>query len=171
MATEASQSRELASSQDRRRSCHRRPELSPPKTLQKEQALPVTRLFAFSLIWSSRSSVRCLAAPGRTTEAPPRPSSRRGRISERPLRPKLTPVPLQWRSNASPFWITVFAQFPAARSRNYPGWQLMPNWQRTAHHDGLLIGRRDLSALEQHAQPPATGAAAEARRERTSSPP
>jgi hypothetical protein len=28
----------------------------------------------------------------------------------------------------------------------------MPVRQRTAHHDGLLIGRRDLSALEQRAQ-------------------
>ena len=69
MATEASQSRELASSQDRRRSCFLRPEQSLPRTLQKEQALPVTRLIAFSLIWSSRSSVRFVAAPA----APPKP--------------------------------------------------------------------------------------------------
>jgi len=47
------------------------------------------------------------AASRRTTEAPPRQSGRRGRISERPQRPELTTLPLQWRPNASPFWIML----------------------------------------------------------------
>src|SRR5258708_23565733 len=47
------------------------------------------------------------AASRRTTEAPPRPSSRRGRISERPQRPELTTLPLQSWPNASPFWIML----------------------------------------------------------------
>src|SRR6266446_6464480 len=47
------------------------------------------------------------AASRRTTEAPPRPSGRRGRISERPQRPELTTLPLQSRLNASPFWIML----------------------------------------------------------------
>src|SRR5258708_19494789 len=47
------------------------------------------------------------AASRRTTEAPPRPSGRRGRISERPQRPELTTLPLQSRTNASPFWIML----------------------------------------------------------------
>src|SRR5258708_14648011 len=37
------------------------------------------------------------AALRRITEAPPRPSGRRGRISERPQRPELTTLPLQSR--------------------------------------------------------------------------
>src|SRR5262249_43435956 len=40
-------------------------------------------------------------------EAPPRPSGRRGRISERPQRTELTTLPLQSRPNASPFWIML----------------------------------------------------------------
>jgi hypothetical protein len=47
------------------------------------------------------------AASRRTTEAPPRPSGQRGRISERPQRPELTTLPLQSRPNASPFWIML----------------------------------------------------------------
>jgi hypothetical protein len=47
------------------------------------------------------------AASRRTTEAPPRPWSQRGRISERPQRPALTTLPLQSRPNASPFWIML----------------------------------------------------------------
>jgi len=48
-----------------------------------------------------------MAALRRTTEAPPRRSSRRGRISERLWRPELPTVPLQSRANASPFWIML----------------------------------------------------------------
>ena len=47
------------------------------------------------------------AASHRTTEAPPRPWSQRGRISERPWRPERVTVPLQSRPNASPFWIML----------------------------------------------------------------
>src|SRR5438445_12385481 len=47
------------------------------------------------------------AASRRSTEAPPRPSGRRGRISERPQRPELTTLPLRSRLNASPFWIML----------------------------------------------------------------
>jgi hypothetical protein len=43
----------------------------------------------------------------RTTEAPPRPPGRRGRISERRQRPELTILPLQSRPNASSFWIIL----------------------------------------------------------------
>src|SRR5437868_2378975 len=56
---------------------------------------------------TSRSSVRLKRRRRRTTEAPPRPSGRRGRISERPQRPELTTLPLQSRPNASPFWIML----------------------------------------------------------------
>jgi hypothetical protein len=50
--------------------------------------------------------LQSVKAPSRrTTEAPPRPSGRRGRISERPQRPELTTVPLQSQPNASLFWI------------------------------------------------------------------
>src|SRR5262245_23774915 len=48
-----------------------------------------------------------MAASRRTTEAPPRPWSRRGRISERPWCSELTTVPLQLRTNASPFCIML----------------------------------------------------------------
>ena len=53
------------------------------------------------------------AASRRTTEAPPRPSGRRGRISERPQRPELTTLPLQSRPNASPFWIMLLLSVSA----------------------------------------------------------
>ena len=42
-----------------------------------------------------------------TTEAPPRPSSRRGRIPERAYRPELVTRPLCLRRKASPFWIML----------------------------------------------------------------
>src|SRR5213080_4723847 len=64
-------------------------------------------LSASLLTLTSRSSVRLKRCRHRTTEAPPRPSGRRGRISERPQRPELTTLPLQSRPNASPFWITL----------------------------------------------------------------
>src|SRR6266481_194248 len=63
-------------------------------------------LSASSRTLTSRSSVR-LRRHRRTTEAPPRPSGRRGRNSERPQRPELTALPLQSRPNASPFWIML----------------------------------------------------------------
>src|SRR5216684_7462114 len=56
---------------------------------------------------TSRSSVRLKRRRYRTTEAPPRPSGRRGRISERRQRPELTTLPLQSRPNASAFWIML----------------------------------------------------------------
>ena len=43
----------------------------------------------------------------RTTEAPPRRWSRRGRIPEHIKSPELTKVPLCLRRNASPFWIIL----------------------------------------------------------------
>jgi hypothetical protein len=65
------------------------------------------------------------AASRRTTEAPPRPSGRRGRISERPRRPELTTLPLQSRPNASPFWIILLLSVGAldggARPPALPG--------------------------------------------------
>jgi hypothetical protein len=75
------------------------------------------------------------AASHRTTEAPPRPSGRRGRISERPQRPELTTLPLQSRSNASPFWDHVIAQFTKRAGRSVrsnerhirEGTQFLPN--------------------------------------------
>jgi hypothetical protein len=69
------------------------------------------QLIAYSRTLTSRSSVRSMAASRRTTEAPPRPSSRRGRISERPRRPELATLPLQSRPNASPFWIMLLLSF------------------------------------------------------------
>ena len=42
-----------------------------------------------------------------TTEAPPRPSSRRGRIPKRNPRPELTAVPLRLHREASTFWIIL----------------------------------------------------------------
>ena len=56
-----------------------------------------------------------MAATRRTTEAPPRPWSRRGRISERPWRLELTTVPLQSRLNASPFCIILLLNSAAQR--------------------------------------------------------
>src|SRR5262249_2060371 len=67
----------------------------------------LTEMTASSQTLTSRSSVRLMAASRRTTEAPPRPSSRRGRISERLTRPELTTVPLKSRPDASPFWIML----------------------------------------------------------------
>jgi hypothetical protein len=42
-----------------------------------------------------------------TTEAPPRLSSRQGRIPKRSQRPELGTVPLCLREKASPFWIIL----------------------------------------------------------------
>src|SRR5262249_49581896 len=55
----------------------------------------------------------CWRRRAATTEAPLRPAGRRGRISERPRRPKLRTVPLQSQLNASPFWITLLLSFGA----------------------------------------------------------
>jgi hypothetical protein len=46
-----------------------------------------------------------------TTEAPPRLSSRRGRIPKRTLRAELHTVPLQMPMNASPFWIMLLLRW------------------------------------------------------------
>ena len=51
--------------------------------------------------WYQRGAIR------RTTEAPPRPPGRRGRIPNRTLRPERFTVPLQSPMNASPFWIML----------------------------------------------------------------
>src|SRR5258708_28217515 len=64
-------------------------------------------LSASLLTLTARSSLRLKRRRYRTTEAPPRPSGRRGRISERRQRPELTTLPLQSRPNASPFWIML----------------------------------------------------------------
>ena len=60
-------------------------------------------LNAFAL----RSLIRVSAASCRTTDAPPRPSSRRGRISECVKGPELAKVPLCLQTNASLFWIIL----------------------------------------------------------------
>src|SRR5258705_8849272 len=65
-------------------------------------------LSASLLTLTSRSSVWLKRRRHRTTEAPPRPSGRRGRISERPQRPGLATLPLQSRPNASAFWVMLF---------------------------------------------------------------
>src|SRR5258707_15737426 len=73
------------------------------------------------------------AASRRTTEAPPRPSGRRGRISERPQRPELTTLPLQSRLNAGPFWIMLFL---LARQNRQGVWGKVPNYDRVASEIG-----------------------------------
>src|SRR5262245_60090687 len=80
---------------------------------------------------TSRSSVRLMAACCRTTEAPPRRGSRRGRISERPQRPGLGAVPLQSRSNASPFWIMLLLSFGIAEHGMIDEWQRRTEQQTT----------------------------------------
>src|SRR5436305_14559655 len=65
------------------------------------------QLSASSRTSASRSSLRLKRRRYRTTEAPPRPSGRRGRISERPQRPELKTLPLQSPPNASPFCIML----------------------------------------------------------------
>jgi hypothetical protein len=52
-----------------------------------------------------------------TTEAPPRLSSRQGRIPKRSQRPELGTVPLCLREKASPFWIILLLVegYPEAR--------------------------------------------------------
>ena len=45
------------------------------------------------------------ASSAATTDAPPRPSSRLGRIPERAYRSELVTLPLCWLRKASPFWI------------------------------------------------------------------
>jgi hypothetical protein len=47
------------------------------------------------------------ASPAATTEAPPRSSSRRGRIPERAFRSELARVALWLLRKASPFWIIL----------------------------------------------------------------
>src|SRR5271154_2347567 len=54
--------------------------------------------FGIEILHSVFAASRC------TTEAPPRLSSRRGRISKRDRRPDFVTVPLQWRPHASHFW-------------------------------------------------------------------
>src|SRR5207253_10533587 len=79
--------------------------------------LRMALLSAFLLTLTSRSSVRLKRCRYRTTEAPPRPSGRRGRISERPQRPELTTLALQSRPNASPFWIMLLLSVGALEHR------------------------------------------------------
>ena len=52
-------------------------------------------------------SFGCAATIAATTEAPPRLSSRRGRIPKRSQRPELATVPLCLCEEASPFWIIL----------------------------------------------------------------
>ena len=47
------------------------------------------------------------ASSAATTDAPPRPSSRRGRIPKRAYRSELATLPLCWLRKASPFWIIL----------------------------------------------------------------
>ena len=76
------------------------------RALQRAQAPPVRSMVSSrALTW--RSSVRFMRPLGRTTDAPPRPRSRRGRISGRAWRPRLAPVPLRSARKASPFWIML----------------------------------------------------------------
>jgi hypothetical protein len=75
--------------------------------LQQERGLPMTQMVASWQSLTLRSSVRFRAALRRTTEAPPRRWSRRGRIPEHVKSPKLTKVPLCLRRKASPFRIIL----------------------------------------------------------------
>jgi hypothetical protein len=77
--------------------------VGPGEAARGVQPLWMRLLSASSRTLTSRSSVRLKRRRYRTTEAPPRPSGRRGRISERRQRPELTTLPLQSRPNASPF--------------------------------------------------------------------
>ena len=52
-------------------------------------------------------SFGCAATIAATTEAPPRRTSRRGRIPKRSQAPELDTVPLCVREKASPFWIIL----------------------------------------------------------------
>ncbi|MGZ9021580.1 MAG: hypothetical protein ACXW3S_16880, partial [Rhodoplanes sp.] len=84
--------------------------LSPPKTLQKEQALPVTRLFAFSLIWSSRSSFGL----SRRRAAPPKPHLGHragGAGSQSALCARKNGSTAPMAVNSSPFRIMVLLSF------------------------------------------------------------
>src|SRR4029453_8660878 len=54
------------------------------------------------------------------TEAPPRPSSRRGRIPRFACRPELVTLALCLRGKASPFWIMLLLVLGAARSSDDP---------------------------------------------------
>ena len=54
------------------------------------------------------------ASSAATTEAPPRPSSRRGRIPERAYRSELATLPLCWLRKASPFWIILLLVLAAS---------------------------------------------------------
>ena len=65
------------------------------------------RLFAdFLTGFGIGISIRLIAAFRRTTEAPPRPTSRRGAIP-RPVSARTAVLPLQSPKNASPFWIML----------------------------------------------------------------
>src|SRR5206468_1425217 len=79
----ASQGREIASSPDPLSSGERDRELPAATALQQSFPSVLAEVFASSQTWTSRSSVRLMTASRRTTEAPPWPPSRRGRISER----------------------------------------------------------------------------------------
>ena len=58
-----------------------------------------------------------MAAGCRTTKAPSRPTSRRGRISERSRRPERPTLPLQSQPNASPFWIMLLLRLGATERK------------------------------------------------------
>jgi hypothetical protein len=62
-------------------------------------------------------SFGCAAIIAATTEAPPRLSSRQGRIPKRSQRPETDTVPLCLREEASPFWIILLlvGGYPEAR--------------------------------------------------------
>src|SRR5262245_14532973 len=92
---------------------------------------------ACSQTLTSRSSVRLMAASRRTAEAPPRPSSRRGRISERFTHPKLTTVPLKSRPNASPFWIMLLLSSTA-----FENGMMDADRTREAEHQTTNLGVR-----------------------------
>jgi hypothetical protein len=63
------------------------------------------RRFAAGLLIEISFGFTALVAA--TTEAPPRPPSRRGRIPEHIERPELNAVPLRWSEKASLFWIIL----------------------------------------------------------------
>ena len=74
------------------------------------------QLIAFSQTLTFRSSVQLIAASRRTTEAPPRPSSRQGKDLGAPLAPGIDDSTAPIAAQRQSFLDNVVAQFRAVRS-------------------------------------------------------
>jgi hypothetical protein len=83
------------------------PNMGQSNLRQAQSSMAIMQVTASSQTLTLRPSIRFMAASRRTTEAPPRPVGRRGRISECPRRPGLPSIPLKSRPNASTFWIML----------------------------------------------------------------